>query len=233
MPLRTAVEYSIDKVQQIQVNIKKNITFANGLRSIVRQDPDVIMVGEIRDNETASIAVNASMTGHLLFSTLHANDAATIFPRLLEMGIEPFLVASSINVVLAQRLVRKICPHCKINYPKTAADVPDIVALEKDSKFKNMMKRFFAGKDLKDIKLYRGTGCKTCKHTGYLGRIAVFEVMEIDDEIRALISAKSPSSAIENKAEERGMTLMRYNGLVHLFNGVTTYDELESLSNTD
>ncbi len=227
------VEYSIDKVQQIQVNIKKNITFANGLRSIVRQDPDVIMVGEIRDNETASIAVNASMTGHLLFSTLHANDAATIFPRLLEMGIEPFLVASSINVVLAQRLVRKICPHCKINYPKTAADVPDIVALEKDSKFKNMMKRFFAGKDLKDIKLYRGTGCKTCKHTGYLGRIAVFEVMEIDDEIRALISAKSPSSAIENKAEERGMTLMRYNGLVHLFNGVTTYDELESLSNID
>ncbi len=227
------VEYSIDKVQQIQVNIKKNITFANGLRSIVRQDPDVIMVGEIRDNETASIAVNASMTGHLLFSTLHANDAATIFPRLLEMGIEPFLVASSVNVVLAQRLVRKICPHCKMNNPKSAADVPDIVALEKDPKFQNMMKKFFPKKDLKDIKLYRGTGCKICKHTGYLGRTAVFEVMEVDDDVRALVSAKSSSSSIENKAEEKGMTLMFYNGLVHLFNGVTTYDELEGLSNID
>ncbi len=227
------VEYSIDKVQQIQVNIKKNITFANGLRSIVRQDPDIIMVGEIRDNETASIAVNASMTGHLLFSTLHANDAATIFPRLLEMGIEPFLVASSINVVLAQRLVRKVCPHCRINYPKTAADVPAIVELEKDLKFKNMMKKFFPNKELKDIKLFRGTGCKVCKHTGYLGRIAVFEVMEVGDEVRALISAKSSSSSIENKAEENGMTLMYYNGLVHLFNGITTYDELEGLSNFD
>ncbi len=227
------VEYSIDKVQQIQVNIKKNITFANGLRSIVRQDPDVIMVGEIRDNETASIAVNASMTGHLLFSTLHANDAATIFPRLLEMGIEPFLVASSVNVVIAQRLVRKICPHCKMNYPKTAADIPALVVKEKDPRFIKMMASFFPGKKLKDIKLYRGTGCKACKHTGYLGRTAVFEVMEVTDEVRALISAKSSSSSIENKAEEGGMILMYYSGLLHLFNGITTYDELENLSNID
>jgi type II secretory ATPase GspE/PulE/Tfp pilus assembly ATPase PilB-like protein len=227
------VEYSIDKVQQIQVNVKKNITFANGLRSIVRQDPDIIMVGEIRDNETASIAVNASMTGHLLFSTLHANDAATIFPRLLEMGIEPFLVASSINIVLAQRLVRKVCPHCTMNYPKNAADVPDLVKMENDEKFKKVMDKFFPGKKLKDIKLYRGSGCKACKHTGYLGRTAVFEVMEVDDDIRALISAKASSSAIENKAEENGMTLMFYNGLIHLFNGITTFDELEGLSNVD
>jgi type IV pilus assembly protein PilB len=227
------VEYSIDKVQQIQVNLKKNITFANGLRSIVRQDPDIIMVGEIRDNETASIAVNASMTGHLLFSTLHANDAATIFPRLLEMGIEPFLIASSVNVVLAQRLVRRICPHCRVNYPKTAADIPAIVAMEKDPRFKAMMNQFFRGKNIKDIKLFQGTGCKICKHTGYLGRIAVFEVMEVNDEVRALISAKSSSSSIESKAEEAGMTLMYYNGLVHLFNGITTFEELESLSNID
>jgi len=229
------VEYSINKVQQVQVNAKKNITFANGLRSIVRQDPDIIMVGEIRDNETASIAVNAAMTGHLLFSTLHANDAATIFPRLLEMGIEPFLVASSVNIVLAQRLVRKICPYCKMNYPRTAADIPAILALEKgkDLKFMNMMSKFFPGKKLSDIKLYRGTGCKACKHTGYLGRTAVFEVMEVNEEIRALISAKSSSSVIENKAEESGMTLMFYNGLVHLFNGVTTYDELSNLSNIE
>ncbi len=227
------VEYSIDRVQQIHVNVKKNITFANGLRSIVRQDPDVIMVGEIRDNETASIAVNASMTGHLLFSTLHANDAATIFPRLFEMGIEPFLVASSINVVISQRLIRKVCPHCRINYPKTAADVPEIVAMENDLRFKKIMENFFPGKQLKDISLYRGTGCKACKHTGYLGRTAVFEVMEVDDDIRALVSAKSSASIIENKAEENGMTLMYYSGLVHLFNGITTFDELEGLSNID
>jgi type II secretory ATPase GspE/PulE/Tfp pilus assembly ATPase PilB-like protein len=149
------------------------------------------------------------------------------------MGIEPFLVASSINVVIAQRLVRKVCPHCKMNYPKTAADIPAIVALNKDEKFKAMMKEFFPNKSLKDIKLYRGTGCKACKHTGYLGRTAVFEVMEVDDDVRALVSAKSSSSSIENKAEENGMTLMYYNGLIHLFNGVTTYDELESLSNVD
>jgi type IV pilus assembly protein PilB len=227
------VEYSISRVQQIQVNVKKNITFANGLRSIVRQDPDVIMVGEIRDNETASIAVNAAMTGHLLFSTLHSNDAATIFPRLLEMGIEPFLVASSINIVMAQRLVRKICPHCQVNYPKTAADVPEIVALEKNPSFTNMMKKFFPGKKLSDIKLFKGTGCKTCKHSGYLGRLAVFEVMEVNDSIRSLISVKSSSSSIENKAEENGMTPMFFNGLVHLFSGRTTMEELEGLSNVD
>jgi len=227
------VEYSIDRVQQIQVNLKKNITFANGLRSIVRQDPDVIVVGEIRDNETASIAVNASMTGHLLFSTLHSNDAATIFPRLLEMGIESFLVASSVNVVLAQRLVRRVCPYCKMNYPKNAAEVPAIAALQNDPKFKKMMDKFFAGKKLQDIKLFRGTGCKACKHTGYLGRVAVFEVMEVDDEVRALISTKTSSSLIENRAEENGMTTMYFNGLVHLFNGATTFDELENLSNMD
>jgi type II secretory ATPase GspE/PulE/Tfp pilus assembly ATPase PilB-like protein len=227
------VEYSIDKVQQIQVNAKKNITFASGLRSIVRQDPDVIMVGEIRDNETAGIAVNAAMTGHLLFSSLHANDAATIFPRLLEIGIEPFLVASSVNIVVAQRLVRKICPHCKINYPKTAADMPALMAMEKDPKFVNIIDKFFPDQKLKDIKLYRGSGCKACKHTGYLGRTAVYEVMEVDDDIRALISAKSSASIIETKAEENGMIPMYYNGLIHLLNGVTTFEELAGLSNVD
>jgi type IV pilus assembly protein PilB len=227
------VEYTIDKVQQIQVNAKKNITFANGLRSIVRQDPDVIMVGEIRDNETATIAVNAAMTGHLLFSTLHSNDAGTIFPRLLEMGIEPFLVASSVNIVVAQRLVRKVCPHCKINYPKTAADVPAILAQVNNPVFKKMMDKFFPGQKLSDIKLYKGSGCKVCKHSGYLGRIAVFEVMEIDDHIRAVVTARQSASIISSKAEELGMTPMYYNGLIHLFNGVTTAEEIESLSNAD
>ncbi len=227
------VEYSIDKVQQIQVNAKKNITFASGLRSIVRQDPDVIMVGEIRDNETAGIAVNAAMTGHLLFSSLHANDSATIFPRLLEIGIEPFLVASSVNIVVAQRLIRKICPHCKMNYPKSVSDVPALLAMEKDPKFVEIMNNFFPDQKLKDIKLYRGSGCKICKHTGYLGRIAVYEVMEVDDDIRTLISAKSSASIIKNKAEGNGMIPMYYNGLIHLLNGITTFEELDSLSNID
>lgn len=227
------VEYSIDKVQQIQVNAKKNITFASGLRSIVRQDPDVIMVGEIRDNETAGIAVNAAMTGHLLFSSLHANDSATIFPRLLEIGIEPFLVASSVNIVVAQRLIRKICPHCKMNYPKSVSDVPALLAMEKDPKFVEIMNKFFPNQKLKDIKLYRGSGCKICKHTGYLGRIAVYEVMEVDDDIRTLISAKSSASIIKNKAEGNGMIPMYYNGLIHLLNGITTFEELDSLSNID
>lgn len=227
------VEYSIDKVQQIQVNLKKNITFANGLRSIVRQDPDVIMVGEIRDNETASIAINAAMTGHLLFSTLHSNDAATIFPRLLEMGIEPFLVASSVNVVIAQRLVRKVCPHCKVNYPKSAEDVPVLIAMKDNPKFKSIMSKFFPGKELKDMKLYKGSGCKVCRHGGYVGRTAVFEVMEVDDDIRALVSAKASAASIYARAEQNGMTPMFYNGLVHLFNGTTTLEELEGLSNAD
>ena len=149
------------------------------------------------------------------------------------MGIEPFLVASSINIVIAQRLVRKICPHCQINYPKSAAEIPTLVALKKDPKFNNMMSRFFPDKKLEDIKLYRGSGCKICKHSGYIGRIAVFEVMEVDEDIRALISSKASSSSIENKAEANGMTPMYYNGLVHLFNGTTTFEELEGLSNVD
>jgi len=227
------VEYSIDRVQQIQVNAKKNITFANGLKSIVRQDPDVIMVGEIRDNETASIAVNAAMTGHLLLSTLHANDAATIFPRLFEMGIEPFLIASSVNVVLAQRLVRKVCPYCKVNYPPHAEKVEEIKAMEETPKFKEMMKRHFPGKKIEDIKLYKGSGCKACKHTGYLGRLGIFEVMDIDDDIKKLVTEKSSASIIEAKAEENGMTVMLYSGLVHAFNGLTTLEEVIGLSNVE
>jgi len=227
------VEYSIDRVQQIQVNAKKNITFANGLKSIVRQDPDVIMVGEIRDNETASIAVNAAMTGHLLLSTLHSNDAATIFPRMFEMGVEPFLVASSVNIVIAQRLVRKVCPYCKVNYPPHAEKVEELMALEENPKFKEMMKRYFKGQELKDLKLYKGSGCKVCKHTGYLGRLGIFEVMEVDDDIKNLVTQKSSSAAIEAKAEMNGMTPMFYNGLVHVLSGLTTLDELLGMSNPE
>lgn len=225
------VEYGVVKVQQIQVNVKKNITFANGLREIVRQDPDVIMVGEIRDNETASIAVNASMTGHMLLSTMHANDAATIFPRLSEMGVEPFLVASSVNVVIAQRLVRKICSYCKILYPPHPENLSEIKRIKDTIEFKNLMTKHFPGQKIEDLKLYKGTGCKNCNHTGYLGRMGIFEVMEIDDDIRDLIIKKSSSSAIESKATENGMIPMFYNGVGLVFKGLTTFEEILGLTN--
>jgi type IV pilus assembly protein PilB len=225
------VEYSVSKTQQIQVNQKKNITFANGLREIVRQDPDVIMVGEIRDNETASIAINASMTGHVLLSTMHANDAATIFPRLLEMGVEPFLVASSVNVVISQRLVRKICPYCKILYPPHPENLVEIKRIQHDPQFEKMMNRYFPGQAIKDLKLYKGSGCKNCNHTGYMGRIGIFEVMEIDDDIRDLIIKKSSSSAIETKAAENGMLPIFYNGVDLVFRGITSFEEILGLTN--
>jgi type IV pilus assembly protein PilB len=225
------VEYSVTKVQQIQVNLKKNITFANGLREIVRQDPDVIMVGEIRDNETASIAVNASMTGHMLLSTMHANDAATIFPRLSEMGVEPFLVASSVNVVIAQRLVRKVCSYCKILYPPHPENLEEIRRIKDTPEFINLMTKHFPGQRIEDLKLYKGTGCKNCNHTGYLGRVGIFEVMEIDDDIRDLIIKKSSASSIESKAVQNGMISMFYNGVGLVFKGQTTFEEILGLTN--
>ena len=225
------VEYSVTKVQQIQVNAKKNITFANGLREIVRQDPDVIMVGEIRDNETASIAVNAAMTGHMLLSTMHANDAATIFPRLTEMGVEPFLVASSVNVVISQRLVRKICSYCKILYPPHPENLSEIKRIKETPEFKTLMTRHFPGQKIEDLKLYKGTGCKNCNHTGYLGRMGIFEVMEIDDDIRDLIIKKSSASSIEAKAAANGMIPMFYNGVGLVFKGLTTFEEILGLTN--
>lgn len=225
------VEYSIAKVQQIQVNLKKNITFANGLRSIVRQDPDVIMVGEIRDNETASIAINASMTGHKLLSTMHANDSSTVFPRFQEMGVEPFLVASSLNLVIAQRLVRKVCPYCKIQYPPHPENLSEVKRINTTPLFKKIMDRYFPGQEVKDLKLYKGSGCKNCNHTGYLGRVGVFEVMEIDDDIRELIVQKASASAIDAKARAKGMIPMFYNGVILVFKGVTTFEEVADLTN--
>ncbi len=225
------VEYSVTKVQQIQVNAKKNITFANGLREIVRQDPDVIMVGEIRDNETASIAVNAAMTGHMLLSTMHANDAATIFPRLSEMGVEPFLVASSVNVVIAQRLVRKVCSYCKILYPPHPENLSEIKRIKDTPEFNTLMSKHFPGQRIEDLKLYKGTGCKNCNHTGYMGRMGIFEVMEIDDDIRDLIIKKSSASSIESKAAENGMIPMFYNGVGLVFKGLTTFEEILGLTN--
>ncbi len=211
------VEYRIKGVNQIQVNPKTNLTFANGLRSILRQDPNVVFVGEMRDSETAGIGVNAALTGHLVLSTLHTNDAATTLPRLIDMKIEPFLVASTVNVIIGQRLIRKICDMCKSSYTTSEEDLmkqlpPDVI------------KKHFGAK--KEIRLYKGAGCNLCHGTGYSGRVGLFEVLEVTKEIKKLITTKADSDMILKQAIEEGMTTMLDDGLMKASNGLTTIEEV-------
>lgn len=223
MTIEDPVEYDMEHVRQTQVNPKKNLTFATGLRSIVRQDPNVIMVGEIRDNETADIAVNAAMTGHLLLSTLHANDAATSFPRLIDMGIEPFLVASSVNIVVAQRLVRNICGSCARSYLLTPDELAIISA---DPALEKIVKDVLGKERLTKVRAFKGKGCKVCSKTGYAGRTGIFEVMEVTESIRTLITGKSSAETIETEAKRLGMTSMIHDGISKVFRGITTLEEV-------
>ena len=209
------IEYQIEGIGQIQVNPKIDLTFANGLRSIVRQDPDVILVGEIRDLETAEIAIQAALTGHLVFSTLHTNDSASAVTRLIDMGIEPFLVTSSVISILAQRLVRTVCNECK------AAYTPDEESLQNIGVTSEM----FAGK-----KIYEGKGCQGCLNTGYRGRSGIFELMILDDPIKNLILKTSDSNAIKRKAVEQGMTTLRQDGALNVVNGITTVEEVHRVT---
>lgn len=222
MTIEDPVEYNVDHVRQSQVNVKKKLNFATGLRSIVRQDPDIIMVGEIRDEETADIAVNAAMTGHLLLSTLHANDAATAFPRLLDMGIEPFLLASSVNIVMAQRLARKICEKCRESYLLEKID--EITKTE--PRIIEVIKKVIGKEDFTKKRVYKGKGCKSCGFTGYRGRVGLFEVMEVTEEIRTLIAKKAPSDQIANMAIEQGMNTLLDDGIQKVFQGQTTIEEV-------
>lgn len=211
------VEYDIQGINQIQVNSKTNLTFANGLRSILRQDPNVIFVGEIRDNETASIAINSAMTGHLVLSTMHTNDAATTLPRLLDMGIEPFLVSSTVNVIIGQRLVRKICEKCRTSVPTSAEVLKKQIASEQITKYFGTNAQ---------IRVYKGKGCSVCHNTGYTGRIGLFEVLEITEGVKALIASKTNSSVIAQKAISEGMTTMMDDGLKKVSLGITTIEEV-------
>lgn len=211
------IEYRIKGVNQIQVNVKASLTFANGLRSILRQDPNVVFVGEIRDGETAGIAVNAALTGHLVVSTLHTNDAATALPRLIDMSIEPFLVASTVNVIIAQRLVRKICDMCKGPYVISREEL--IKNLPED-----IIKKHFGENE--QISIFKGQGCKACHSTGYTGRVGVFEVLEVSKEIRKLITEKNDSDVISRKAIEEGMVTMLNDGLNKVTKGTTTMEEV-------
>jgi general secretion pathway protein E len=204
------VEYQLLGIGQMQVNPKINLTFAAGLRSILRQDPDVIMIGEIRDRETAEIAIHASLTGHLVFSTLHTNDAASAATRLIDMGIEPFLVASSVVAVLAQRLIRKVCQDCKQAYQ------PDDEELIRLGIVPGKTKPTF----------YRGSGCPSCTQTGYRGRTGIHELLVLDDEIRRLIGNKADAAAIRQSAVSRGMVLLKEEAAEKIFAGITTTEEV-------
>ncbi len=205
------IEYQLAGVGQIQVNAKINLTFASGLRSILRQDPDIIMVGEIRDGETAEIAVQSALTGHMVFSTLHTNDSAGALTRLAEMGVEPFLAASSVVGVLAQRLVRTICPHCKESYQPT----PEV--------FEEMG---LAATFPEGATFYRGKGCDHCMDIGYRGRAGIYELLTVDDEIRDLVLKKSDSATIKSAASRRGMIPLREAGLQKALSGQTSLEEV-------
>jgi len=203
------IEYQLHGINQIQVSRKAGLTFASGLRSILRHDPDVVLVGEIRDVETAEIAIQASLTGHLVFSTLHTNDAPSALTRLVDMGIEPYLVASSLETVIAQRLVRLICPHCRERL--TPAEVRPIA------------ERF--GQSLPDA-LYKGRGCQRCQGKGYLGRLGIFEIMIVTDEIRSLILQNVSARDLRKVAAQQGMLSLREDGFRHLAQGRTTVEEV-------
>ncbi|MEJ2182150.1 MAG: type II secretion system ATPase GspE [Nitrospirota bacterium] len=200
------VEYQLKGIGQIPVNPRTGLTFARGLRSILRQDPDVILVGEIRDRETAEIAIQASLTGHLVLSTLHTTDSSSALTRLVDMGVEHFLVASSLSAVLAQRLARLICPHCKESYRPTAAESV-----------------YFASPP---EALWRGSGCAKCNGTGYLGRLGIFELLVVDGEVRRMVSDLRDAPAIKAYAVSRGMRTLREDGLAKVLAGQTTLEEV-------
>ena len=203
------VEYQLLGIGQMQVNPKINLSFAAGLRSILRQDPDVIMIGEIRDRETAEIAIHASLTGHLVFSTLHTNDAASAATRLIDMGIEPFLVASSVVAVLAQRLLRRICQDCKRPYSPSEEELSRLDVAPGSN-----------------VTLYRGAGCAACSQTGYRGRTGIFELMVLNDEIKRLIGSKADSTAIKHAATANGMVTLKQEGAERVLQGQTTLEEV-------
>ncbi|MDD3654490.1 MAG: ATPase, T2SS/T4P/T4SS family [Desulfotomaculaceae bacterium] len=211
------VEYMLDGINQTQVNVKAGMTFAAGLRSILRQDPDVIMVGEIRDSETAEIAVRAAITGHLVLSTLHTNDAAGAITRLVDMGIEPFLVASSVLITVAQRLVRLICPQCRQVY-ELAPDAPE--------------RAFIGAEPDQPVTLYRGAGCDSCGNIGYKGRLAVHEVIPVTMGLRPLIIRNAPTDEIKRQALAEGMISLKMDGIQKALAGLTTIEEVMRVAYT-
>ena len=231
--LEDPVEYRMPRVNQSQINSKINFTFASGLRALLRQDPDIIMVGEIRDRETAELAVHAALTGHLVLSTLHTNSAAGTLPRLAEMGVESFLVASTTNVIISQRLVRKICPECKEEYKfdeslyNSFSQDFDVDAISEILKKNKIVKKSYKNnKEMwLDFKFAKGRGCSKCRN-GYKGRLGVFEVLQINEKIKKLINNSEPGEKIEEIARADGMTTMLEDGIIKFVQGSTTLEEV-------
>ncbi len=222
LTLEDPIEYQLDGISQTQINEKKGMTFASGMRSVLRQDPDIIMVGEIRDSETAVMAIQASLTGHLVFSTLHTNDAASAVTRLLDLGIEPYLVSSSLVAVLAQRLVRRLCPDCKLPDQDAVLQPPSPALLESE------------GLTLAELAgAHRAVGCPNCRGTGYRGRVGLFELLLVDDRCRDLVQSRSNASQIREAALDAGMHLLATDGVVKVHQGMTTLDEVLRVTTLD
>ena len=212
------IEYQLSGINQVQVNAEINLTFSAALRSILRQAPNIIMIGEIRDLETANIAVQASLTGHLVFSTLHTNDAPSAVTRMVDMGVKPFLVASAIRAIMAQRLIRKVCSKCKVAYTPTEYEM-QVLQLNPD--------------EVKNATIVRGTGCNECAKTGYRGRMGIYEIFQVDEEVRRLIYEKVPSNVIRARARELGMRTLREDGVRKIMAGITTPEEVISITQGD
>jgi general secretion pathway protein E len=216
------VEYQLKGIGQMAISPKIGLSFAQGLRAFLRQDPDVIMVGEIRDKETAEIAIQASLTGHLVFSTVHTNDAAGAVTRLVDMGVEPFLVASSLTAILAQRLVRRVCPDCRVAYEPTDVELREIGHSRASFKERYGVE-----------KIYKATGCNACSQNGYRGRTGIYELLPVDDEIRQLVLKNVDASTIKKSAVSRGMLTLLDDGARKIALGETTIAEVLSITQED
>jgi len=217
------IEYSLEGATQIQVNTQTGLTFAGGLRSILRQDPNIVMVGEIRDQETAAIAVNAALTGHLVLSTLHTNDSATTFPRLIDMGVPPFLVASTINIAMGQRLVRTLCENCKKERALSETEMKSLLEVIPEA--------MGIAKVAKKLTFFYGEGCDACGKSGYRGRIGIREVLEMNEEIRQLIMNRANARQIKEAAVKNGMMTMIQDGFQKALKGITTIEEVLRIIN--
>ncbi|MFZ6034863.1 MAG: GspE/PulE family protein [Patescibacteria group bacterium] len=224
MTLEDPVEYQITGINQVQINPQAGLTFATGLRSFLRQDPNIILVGEIRDSETTQLAIQAALTGHLVFSTLHTNDAATAIPRLIDLGAESFLIASVLTAVIAQRICRKICPNCKTYYeppPQVQENIKAVLGPLLPKTYQT-----------KPIKLAKGEGCNECNQTGYIGRIAIFEVLKVTNAINRLVLQQSGAHEIEDAGKKEGLIMMKQDGYLKVLDGITTIEEVLRVAET-
>lgn len=227
------VEYRLEGVNQMQVNPKIGLTFAVGLRALLRQDPNIIMIGEIRDNETAEEAIHAAMTGHIVLSTLHTNSAAGALPRLEDIGIEPYLIASTVNAVVAQRLVRVICKDCVASVKMDEETLKSISIFDLEKLVAVMVREGVISKKIKSVSeltFFKGVGCSKCNRTGYRGRMGIHEVLEVTPEVQQLITSRATTQAIQEKAEQQGMVLMWEDGFIKASLGITTIDEILRVS---